>query len=252
MRRYFIYLSYLGTRYNGWQQQPNGVGVQMLVEEKLSMVLCNKVSVVGAGRTDAGVHARLMVAHFDAVSEITDLHSLAEKLNNMLPGDIAVDKIVPVKDGAHARFSAVARTYKYYISDRKNPFDSEWVVRMPLRKINFESMNDACHYLFDTEDFTSFTKLHSESKTNICKISEAEWHKDGERWVFTITADRFLRNMVRAIVGTLLAVGRGKISQEDFRRIIDAKDRCKAGTSAPARGLALINIVYPDNIFLDK
>jgi tRNA pseudouridine38-40 synthase len=248
--RYFIYLAYKGTCYCGWQRQPNGLGVQQCLEEVLSTVLRQTVSVVGAGRTDAGVHARRMVAHFDTVEAVADLFQLTDKLNRMLPEDIAAYKTVAVNETAHARFDALSRTYKYLVTDRKKPFDHEWICRMSLRNVHFERMNEACKVLFDYSDFTSFSKLHTDVKTNNCRILEAGWEQDGDTWVFTIRADRFLRNMVRAVVGTLLEVGRGKITVQDFRRIIEAKDRCKAGTSVPAEGLALVDIEYPDSIFI--
>ncbi|MDR0394444.1 MAG: tRNA pseudouridine(38-40) synthase TruA [Tannerella sp.] len=250
MNRYFIYLTYQGTRYCGWQRQPNGLSVQQCLEEALSLVLRQELPVVGAGRTDAGVHARMMAAHFDHAGQIADLVRLTDQLNRILPEDIAVNKIVAVTENAHARFDAVSRTYKYYMTEKKNPFDREWVCRMPLHKMDFDGMNEACKALFDYSDFTSFSKLHTDVKTNDCRIEEAGWEREGDLWVFTIRADRFLRNMVRAIVGTLWCVGRGKATVEDFRRIIEAKDRCKAGMSVPAKGLALTDITYPDHLFL--
>ena len=249
MSRYFIYLGYNGTRYCGWQNQPNGVSVQQCLEDVFSKVLCSDISITGAGRTDAGVHARLMVAHFDTLAPLDNTDLLVGKFNNMLPKDIALYKIVPVTDAAHARFDACSRTYNYLVSDKKDPFCYEYVCRISLNNMNFEAMNDACKVLFDFSDFTSFSKLHTDVKTNNCCIFEAKWEKYGDNWVFTIKADRFLRNMVRAIVGTLFDVGRGKISVDDFRAVIEAKDRCKAGTSAPAEGLALTDIEYPYNIF---
>lgn len=264
VNRYFIYLAYNGTRYCGWQRQPNGISIQQCLEEVLSTVLRQAVPVVGAGRTDAGVHARMMTAHFDAAAPIENPSQLTDKLNRMLPEDIAAYNIVAVHENAHARFDALSRTYKYYITDRKNPFAREWVCRMPLRNVRFDVMNEACNVLFEYSDFTSFSKLHTDVKTNDCRILKAGWERGGdpcrqdgdpgapddEIRVFTITADRFLRNMVRAIVGTLLDVGRGKITVDDFRNIIEAKDRCKAGTSAPAEGLALVDITYPDRILM--
>lgn len=253
-------MAYNGARYCGWQRQPNGISVQQCVEEALSTVLREAVPVVGAGRTDAGVHARMMIAHFDLPAGADGLPS-AEKLNRMLPKDIAVYKIIAVRENAHARFDALSRTYKYYISDGKHPFDHEWICRMPLRDVNFNRMNEACKVLYEYSDFTSFSKLHTDVKTNNCRIFEAGWSldgvggqfpPDGGTWVFTIRADRFLRNMVRAIVGTLLDVGRGKTAVSEFRNIIEAKDRCKAGTSAPAGGLALVDIAYPDGIFIQN
>jgi tRNA pseudouridine38-40 synthase len=250
VNRYFIYLAYNGTRYCGWQNQPNGVSVQRCVEEALSVVLRQTIAVVGAGRTDAGVHARMMIAHFDVLAAIDDPVLLTDKLNKMLPVDIAVSKIVPVTNSAHARFDALARTYIYMLSDKKNPFGYEYIYRMPVRVLDIEKMNEACAVLFDYADFTSFSKLHTDVKTNICRIYEAEWSKSDELWVFTIKADRFLRNMVRAIVGTMLDIGRGKLSITDFRAIIEAKNRCCAGMSIAPEGLALSAIEYPNHIFL--
>jgi tRNA pseudouridine38-40 synthase len=249
--RYFIYLAYNGTRYCGWQNQPNGISVQQCLEEVLSKVLCRNISIVGAGRTDAGVHARMMVAHFNIPEVIENTALLVGKLNNMLSKDIAVYKIIPVAEDAHARFGALSRTYEYMLSDKKNPFSYEYVCRMPLQQMDFKVMNEACAVLFNYSDFTSFSKLHTDVKTNNCRISEAGWRKDGDTWVFTIKADRFLRNMVRAIVGTLFDVGRNKITIGDFREIIEAKDRCRAGMSVPPEGLALTDIEYPNDIFLD-
>ncbi|MDR0700133.1 MAG: tRNA pseudouridine(38-40) synthase TruA [Tannerella sp.] len=257
MSRYFIYLAYNGVRYCGWQRQPNGISIQQCLEEVLSIVLRQTVAVVGAGRTDAGVHARMMVAHFDVSVAVENPLQLADKLNRMLPEDIAVYNIVAVKENAHARFDALLRTYKYYVTDKKDPFAYEWNCRISLRNMNFDRMNEACKVLFEYSDFTSFSKLHTDVKTNNCRIIEAGWNRYDKQdnqsdrmWVFTIAADRFLRNMVRAIVGTLTDVGRGKITVQDFRDIIEAKDRCRAGTSAPAGGLALVDIAYPDCIFI--
>ncbi len=251
MYRYFIWLAYNGTNYCGWQRQPNGLGVQQCVEEVLETVLRRPTAVTGAGRTDTGVHARQMAAHFDSHDPLPDCTLLAGKLNRMLPKDIAIDRIVPVRADAHARFDALSRTYQYTVSEKKNPFDHEWICRMSLRDMDFVAMNEAAKTLLDYNDFTSFSKLHTDVKTNNCRIDCAEWQKDNEKWVFTIRADRFLRNMVRAIVGTLFEVGRGKRSVEDFRRLIEAKDRCKAGSSAPPEGLALTDIDYPKEIFLN-
>ena len=250
MNRYFIYLAYKGTHYCGWQKQPNGVSIQQCIEETLSMLLRQPITVVGAGRTDAGVHARMGVAHFDVLKEIDDPSLLADKLNKILPSDIAVHKIRPVSNEAHARFDARARTYIYLISDKKMPFRNEYVCRMSLQSINFERMNEACSALLEYTDFTSFSKLHTDVKTNLCRISEAGWSKSDDLWVFTIKADRFLRNMVRSIVGTLLDVGRGKLSIRDFRDIIEAKNRCRAGMSMAPEGLALTKIEYPEHLFL--
>ncbi len=247
--RYFIYLEFDGSAYSGWQIQPHSPSVQQTLEEALALFLRQTVSVTGAGRTDAGVHAAQMVAHFD-LDEPQDCDWMRGKLNGILPQDIAVHKIVPVKADAHARFDATARTYKYYVTLNKSAFNRNYSWFLP-NEPDFEMMNRAAEILMKTVDFTSFSKLHTDTKTNDCHVTEAGWEMlpDG-RWVFTITADRFLRNMVRAIVGTLMEVGRGKLTVDGFQGIIDSKDRCSAGDSAPAQGLFLHKIVYPDNLFV--
>lgn len=250
MQRYFIYLAYEGTNYHGWQVQPNGISVQECLEKALSTLLRINTEVVGAGRTDAGVHAKLMVAHFDSEKEIADLFLLADKLNRILPQDISVYKVCKVTSEAHARFDATSRTYKYYITTVKSPFNRHLKCRIHT-PLDYELMNMAAQSLFDYTDFTSFSKLHTDVKTNNCKIMHAEWVKEDETtWVFTIKADRFLRNMVRAIVGTLVEVGRGKLTVDDFKRIIEQKDRCKAGASVPGHALFLVDIEYPAEIFI--
>jgi len=255
MSRYFIFLRYNGRRYCGWQSQPNGPTVQQVVEEALATCLRSPVPITGAGRTDAGVHARMMVAHFDRPTPIEQAEAFAVKLNRMLPPDIAIDRILAVKEDAHARFDATARTYHYYISTRKDPFKHELVCRLHTR-LDFEAMNEACCLLYEYTDFTSFSKLHTDVKTNNCCVTHAAWtEEEGEGvgvWRLSITADRFLRNMVRAIVGTLFEVGRGKLSLTDFRRIIEAKDRGRAGSSVPAHALFLDHITYPPHIFIDE
>ena len=251
MRRYFIYLGYNGRNYNGWQTQPNGVTVQQTLEEALATFLRKPVPIVGAGRTDAGVHARMMVAHFDWEEEMEDLAFLADKLNRILPKDIAIYRIVPVRADAHARFDATSRTYKYYLTDQKNPFNQDWTYRTYVA-LDFDAMNAACDILFDYIDFTSFSKLHTDAKTNNCRILQAGWAREGDVWVFTIRADRFLRNMVRAIVGTLLEVGRKRMTLDGFRRVIEAKDRCQAGTSVPGHALFLVDVSYPEELFIDR
>ena len=244
--RFFITLSYDGTRYHGWQIQPNGDTIQQRLQEALSTILRQHVEVVGAGRTDTGVHARMMVAHFDIDTSQPprEGRGWVRVLNKLLPPDIAVQDIWQVPDNMHARFSALARTYHYYIHTRKDPFLSaySWQVPYPL---DFARMNEAAQLLLEYKDFTSFSKLHTDVKTNLCDISEARWEEVAPgQWRFTVTANRFLRNMVRAIVGTLVEVGRGRIGIEDVRRIIEAKDRCRAGESVPARGLFLADIKY--------
>lgn len=250
MHRYFIYLGYDGANYHGWQIQPNGASVQQTLMEALATFLRRDVEVVGAGRTDAGVHARTMVAHFDW-EEALDTTSVVDKLNRILPQDIAVYSVREVKPEAHARFTALSRTYRYYVTTRKNPFGRACRCRIVGKPLDFETMNRAAEVLFDYTDFTSFSKLHTDVKTNNCRILRAQWTQTGEtEWTFVIQADRFLRNMVRAIVGTLFEVGSGKRSVDDFRRIIERRDRGAAGTSAPAHALFLEEVEYPDEIFL--
>lgn len=247
MFRYFAQLSFKGTNYHGWQIQPNAVSVQQILENVLSTVLQEKVSVTGAGRTDAGVHASFFVMHFDLSERIVDFGKLIYKLNGFLPNDISVKRIWEVPDFAHARFSAVSRTYNYYVVTEKNPFKTETALYYNS-VLDIERMNEAAKVLFDYSDFTSFSRLHSDVKTNNCKIYKAEWTKNGTELVFTIKADRFLRNMVRAVVGTLLEAGRGKLSSEGFKEIIEAKNRGAAGASAAAHALFLVDIEYPQEI----
>lgn len=248
--RYFIYLSYDGTNYHGWQIQPNGDSVQETLMKALATFLRQEVEVIGAGRTDAGVHARLMVAHFDFEREL-DGAQVTDKLNRLLPPDTAVYKVCRVKQDAHARFDATYRTYKYYVTTRKDPFSRNYAWRL-FNSLDFEKMNEAARTLFDYTDFTSFSKLHTDVKTNNCKIMHAEWTQVGEtEWVFTIQADRFLRNMVRAVVGTLVEVGRGKMTIGDFKKVIENKDRCKAGSSVPGHALFLVDVGYPEELFLE-
>ena len=247
MQRYFIYFSYNGTHYHGWQNQPNGISVQEMLEKALSTVLRTDTQVVGAGRTDSGVHARLMVAHFNA-STLPDLLLFSNKLNSILPNDIAVYKVVKVTENAHALFDAISRRYEYHLVTENSVFRNGLAARFANR-IDFDKMNEAAALLPGYTDFTSFSKLHTDVKTNNCKINTAYWEKQNDVWVFTIEADRFLRNMVRAIVGTLLDVGHGKLSIEEFKAVIEAKDRCKAGASVPACGLYLVDIRYPNDVF---
>jgi len=250
MCRYFIYLSYDGTNYHGWQIQPNGISVQEVLMKALSTFLRKHIEVVGAGRTDAGVHARLMVAHFDFDTEL-DCATVVDKLNRLLPLDVAVHRVRRVKSDAHARFDATYRTYKYYITTCKDPFSRAFSWRI-FQTLDFEKMNEAAQTLFDYIDFTSFSKLHTDVKTNNCKMMYARWEQIGEHnWVFTIQADRFLRNMVRAVVGTLVEVGKGKLTVEGFRKVIEEKNRCSAGTSVPGNALFLVDVGYPEELFLD-
>lgn len=247
--RYFIYLAYDGTNYHGWQIQPNGDSVQETLMRALSTFLRQAIEVVGAGRTDAGVHARLMIAHFDYDREL-DCVQITEKLNRLLPPDIAVYAVKRVKDDAHARFDATYRTYKYYVTTRKDPFNRHYAWRL-FNSLDFEKMNEAARVLFDYTDFTSFSKLHTDVKTNNCRIMHAEWTQvSGTEWVFIIKADRFLRNMVRAVVGTLVEVGRGKMTVDEFRKVIEDKDRCSAGSSVPGHALFLVDVGYPEELFI--
>lgn len=262
MGRYFIHLAYHGGSYNGWQTQPGLPTVQETLERALSTLLREKIAVVGCGRTDTGVHASDFYAHFDVSDECgvmsDECGNLVFKLNSFLPADIAIYDIFPVADNAHARFDAIARTYQYHVSDRRLPFRQGQYCRIYYRP-NIELMNEAARVLMEYEDFTSFAKLHTQVKTNICHLSEARWEevplspadsspRIGEQqyeWVFTIRSNRFLRNMVRSVTGTLLDVGRGKLSIEGLREIIEKKDRCAAGTSMPACGLFLTKVEYP-------
>lgn len=249
MQRYFIYLAYDGTSYHGWQVQPNGVSVQERLTKALSTLLRQPTEVVGAGRTDAGVHARLMVAHFDSSQALNEVF-MADKLNRLLPPDISVYRLRAVRSDAHARFDATSRTYRYYVTTAKMPFERQYRCRL-FSMPDFNRMNEAAQTLFDYTDFTSFSKLHTDVKTNNCRIMQARWERlDEVTWVFTIQADRFLRNMVRAVVGTLLEVGRGKLSVEGFRKVIEQKDRCRAGTSVPGCALFLEDITYPEELFI--
>ena len=251
--RYFIQLSYDGTGYHGWQVQPNGVSVQEVLQKALSTLLRQPTEVTGAGRTDAGVHASMMVAHFDwpAAHEgeggeetPLDCTQLTYKLNRLLPPDVAVQAVRPVGPEMHARFSATRRTYHYYIHTHKDPFlrGYSWQVNVPL---DFALMNEAAQVLLEYSDFTSFSKTGTDVKTNICQLTEARWEqlKPGE-WRFTVSANRFLRNMVRAIVGTLVEVGRHRMTISQMRHAIEAKDRQRAGESGPGHALDLTNIEY--------
>jgi tRNA pseudouridine38-40 synthase len=241
--RYFITLSYNGKNYHGWQIQPNGSSVQETLEKALSTMLRCPISIVGAGRTDAGVHAKKMIAHFDTDVALNTLE-LPRRLNCFLPTDIAIQKIEPVANDLHARFSATKRSYEYHLVTEKDVFCTETAYFHP-GTLDFDAMNQAAAQLFNYIDFTSFSKLHTDVKTNNCTIFEARWEQlSPSHWVFHISADRFLRNMVRAIVGTLLQVGTQKITIDDFKRIIESKDRCQAGTSAPAHGLYLTDVKY--------
>ncbi|MBB3187773.1 tRNA pseudouridine(38-40) synthase TruA [Microbacter margulisiae] len=246
-QRYFLWIAYNGNEYHGWQIQPNAKSIQATIEDALTILFKKPIEIVGAGRTDTGVHALEMVAHVD-LPLLDNIDLIKKQLNGILPQSIAIDQIRPVRPDAHARFDASSRTYEYWIITKKNPFylHAATAVYAPL---DFEAMNRAASMLLKYTDFTSFSKLHTDVKTNDCIIQEAFWKQRGDLWVFTITANRFLRNMVRAIVGTLLQIGRGNIDEENFRDIIEAKNRNKAGASVNPDGLYLIHVTYPQELF---
>lgn len=249
--RYFLHLSFNGGSFHGWQSQHNAPSVQSTLREALSVVLRKPVEITGAGRTDAGVHAREFYAHFDLQEElqISERMNLVHHLNGYLPDAVAVKEVLPVREDAHSRFSARSRTYQYFISKKKDPFLQAYSWFYP-GNLDIERMNQGAEILKNTHDFTSFAKLPKETKTNICEVEFAMWEDQGQVLVFTITADRFLRNMVRAVVGTLVELGRGRISLDDLQGIILSKDRKAAGYSVPANGLFLVGINYPPEIFL--
>jgi tRNA pseudouridine38-40 synthase len=242
--RFFIILSYDGTRYHGWQVQPNGPSVQEKLQWALSTILRQDIQVTGAGRTDAGVHARMMVAHFDVETMDYELQDLTYKLNRLLPQDIAIQKMEPVSDEMHARFSATSRSYHYYIHTVKDPFLRAYSCELHY-SLDFQLMNEAAAILMTYEDFGAFCKAHADVKTTLCHITAAQWHQTSpSSWYFKITANRFLRNMVRAVVGTLIDVGRGRLSLDDFRKVVEGKRRTEAGESMPANALFLEDVRY--------
>ncbi|MCX6248929.1 MAG: tRNA pseudouridine(38-40) synthase TruA [Bacteroidetes bacterium] len=251
--RYFLRLSFNGDSFHGWQSQHNAPSVQSALRDALTVILREPVEVTGAGRTDAGVHAREFFAHFDYGPGLTlsDRQELLNHLNGYLPDSISIQDILPVKADANARFSAVSRTYQYIVTRKKDPFLKTFSWYYP-GILDTRLMNQGAEILKNTQDFTSFAKLPQETKTNTCHVQSAKWEHQGDLLVFTITADRFLRNMVRAIVGTLMELGRGKIMLEDLDRIIEARDRRAAGYSVPANGLFLVAIKYAEEIFLDS
>lgn len=246
--RYFITFSYCGTDFHGSQTQPNGNTVQAEMETAFATILREPVALTFAGRTDAGVHAEKMVAHFDFDKNLPA--NLAGRLNSLLPDSIAVQTIQQVTDDAHARFDAIARTYRYRITTRKDPF--LYITHTRVKDgLDFEAMNDAAQILIGKQDFASFCRVHTDVKTTICDVKEAKWVQETETEAyFVITADRFLRNMVRAVVGTLFEIGRGRMTKVQLADIIAAHDRCRAGHSAPAEGLSLVEIIYPQKLYL--
>lgn len=243
MKRYFIYLAYDGTRYHGWQIQPNGISVQETIQKCLSILLRQPIEITGAGRTDAGVHARLMVAHFDCDASV-DTDQLTYRLNRMLPQDISIYRIEPVSEEMHARFSAISRTYRYYIHTSKNPFERHYSHYLGY-KLDFPLMNQAASFLLGIDDFKAFCKAGADVKTTLCHVTQAQWvQTSSTTWYFEITANRFLRNMVRAVVGTLIDVGRGKITLGQFKKIVLSGTRSDAGESMPGNALFLEDIQY--------
>ncbi len=249
-KRYFIELAFMGSRYHGWQIQPNALTLQQVIEEALSNLLKERISVTGAGRTDTGVHASYLVAHFDSAN-LTDTGWLMNKLNRYLHNDIKLYNVLETSSDAHARYDATSRTYKYLVLRKKQPFlnDLAHYLHSPL---NLDALHIATAMVRDTRDFSSFAKLHSDNKTNICKVYKAEWKEMNDFLIFTIKADRFLRNMVRALTGTLLDVGKEKISIEDLNNIIESRNNQNASASAPAKGLYLFDINYPEKFGLNN
>lgn len=249
--RYFIELSYNGKNYRGWQIQPKVATIQQKINDGLSKLLKVPISIMGAGRTDAGVHASQMYAHFDCEQKF-DTNEILERLNSFLPDDIVIYKIFEVDQKAHTRFHATNRSYEYRIYLGRNPFllDTTW--QLYRYQLDVEKMNDAAKLLLEYNDFKCFSKSNTDVKTYNCKVIQAEWKKYGDLLIFHISADRFLRNMVRAIVGTLIDIGLGKKSIEDFVKIIESRNREEAGFSVPAKGLFLTEIKYPDSIFKNE
>jgi tRNA pseudouridine38-40 synthase len=246
--RYFLKLSYRGTTFHGWQIQPNAPTVQELINEKLSLLLRKDINIVGAGRTDTGVHAKEMYAHFDYESSLDDRDSLLNRLNKMLAPDIVIDELLEVQDDAHARFDAIERAYEYHIQRKRSPFSADFATPY-FFPLDIPAMQKASKQLIFKGDFSSFSKSKTQTKTNICELREAFWEEREDKLIFHVRADRFLRNMVRAIVGSLLEVGKGKMSVSEFSEMIAAKNRSMAGESVPAQGLYLTRVKYPKEIF---
>ncbi|MFD1063960.1 tRNA pseudouridine(38-40) synthase TruA [Winogradskyella litorisediminis] len=246
--RYFIQLSYNGSAYHGWQIQPNAITVQGTLNDAISKLLNTEINITGAGRTDTGVHASQMFAHFD-VEDIIDTENLTFRLNAFLPNDIAIQSIFKVKDDAHVRFHAIKRSYDYKISLKKDVFNFNYTYYIH-QDLNIENMNKAAKILLEYDDFQCFSKSNTDVKTYICKIEYAHWKLENNILTFTISADRFLRNMVRAIVGTCVNVGLGKLKPDDMHKIIASKDRGEAGFSVPAKGLYLTEVLYPEHIIM--
>lgn len=242
--RYFLQLSFDGTRYHGWQIQKNAHSVQAELNAALSTIIRDSIETTGCGRTDTGVHARQFFVHFDLETEPKSPDDLIHQLNCILSKDIAIQKLIPVHSEAHARYDATERTYEYRIHSKKDPFQNQYSTFYPY-DLDLDAMNKLAEILFEYSDFSCFSKTGTQNLTNICKISRAGWTVHKNEYIFTISADRFLRNMVRAIVGTMLEAGRGRLNEKQFRMILESKDRKEAGFSVPAEGLALINVNYP-------
>jgi len=242
-------MAYNGHKYHGWQVQPNAISVQEVINDALHKALREEINVVGAGRTDTGVHASYFVAHFDSDLEIQSVDDTLHRLNRILRNDVVVYSLFQVNDDAHSRFDAKSRTYHYYLKIKKSPFFNDISYRPPYQ-INIDKMNEASDILFEYHDFTSFSKLHTDTKTNNCQMMLAKWVQQDDILIFVVKADRFLRNMVRAIVGTLLEVGRGRMTVNEFRQVIEAKDRSLAGTSVPPQALFLVDVEYPESMFV--
>ena len=246
--RFFLEISYLGTAYHGWQKQPNAPAIQEILEDRMGKLLGNgPIDLVGAGRTDAGVHARQLFAHFDRDAALPS--GFVHRLNAFLPADIAVKGVYEVAPNAHARFDATGRTYEYHLVREKDPF-REGLAYQFQGELDFGAMNRAAASMLGYGNFKAFSRSKSDVKTYNCDLREARWEEGDGVWVFTISADRFLRNMVRAVVGTLLEVGKGRLDAEGVKTIIKSQDRSEAGVSVPAKGLYLTRITYPDTLFL--
>lgn len=251
--RYFLELSYRGAPFHGWQVQPGDISVQETLEDAISTLVRRPVAVTGAGRTDAGVNAHSMTAHFDLDEgfDPTPDAAFLRAIDSICGPDIAIRGIRRVRGDAHARFDAIERTYRYFVTTAKNPFARGLAWKAPA-SLDFGAMNEAAAMLVGKRDFTSFAKLHGNAKTNICDLRRAAWHRtDADSWYFEIAADRFLRNMVRAVVGTLADVGRGKLKPSEMADILDRRNRSAAGTSMPAEALFLWSVDYPENLFIE-
>lgn len=246
--RYFLKLSYNGTNYHGWQRQDDAVTVQQEIEEKLSTIFQTETSILGCGRTDAGVHAKEFYAHFDIESPIENTNLITHKLNTMLSAGIAIQDLFMVDDEAHARFDATKRSYQYRITRTKNPFEEHTAYKYN-QQLDIDSMNKVCELMLGEHDFGCFCKARADNFTNLCTVYEAKWKVESDLILFNITANRFLRNMVRAIVGTMLEIGQGRMDTEGFKQVLASKDRSAAGRSVPAHGLYLTRVEYPSTTF---